>query len=458
MVNKVTVKSVKGYDEAAISGALPEELFSLVQRNDTVILKPNWVLESHKERPNDWEYVITHPAVITAVLRRVLDRLDGSGKVIITDGPQTDASFKKLISRYPLDEWQRLAEERGVGLDVIDLRDYEWVTHNGNVVERNRLPGDPRGSTEVNIYGEKSEFWGHSKSGRGYYAADYDLKETNRAHDGLNNLYRVSRSIIEADVFINLPKLKTHRKSGITCCLKNLVGINTYKNFLPHHSEGGPSERGDQFPVDNVNARVEGPLMGFLKQHVLRNPLMARTLSPFNSVGKKVFGDTCEVIRSGNWYGNDTIWRMILDLNKVLLYANPDGTLRDDMPGGRKRYIGIVDGIIGGEGHGPLSPEPVHMGYLMCGTNPVAIDAVCATLMGFDPLKIPSIAHAFQVQKYPLCDFALTEILISVAENTYTMANLPSALIIPFEPQFGWKGHIEQPVHTDDTQGKKLPA
>jgi hypothetical protein len=376
----------------------------------------------------------------------VLDRLDGTGKVIVTDGPQTDASFRKLISRYPLDLWQQLADGRGVGLEVIDLRDYEWITHNGNVIERNRLPGDPRGSTEVNIYGEKSEFWGHRKSERGYYAADYDLNEANRAHDGRNNVYRVSRSIIEADVFINLPKLKTHRKSGITCCLKNLVGINTYKNFLPHHSEGGPSEGGDQFPVDNVNARIEGPLMGFLKQHVLRNPVMARTLSPFNTLGKKMFGDTREVVRSGNWYGNDTIWRMILDLNKVLYYANPDGTLREDAPAARKRYIGIVDGILAGEGHGPLSPEPVPMGYLMCGTNPVAIDAVCATLMGFDALKIPAIARSFEIRSRPLCDFSFRDIRVLLAEGEFPLEAVPEKWIVPFEPQFGWKGHIEKQV------------
>ena len=184
--------------------------------------------------------------------------------------------------------------------------------------------------------------------------------------------------------------------------------------------------------------------MGFLKQHVLRNPLMARTLSPFNAAGKKVFGDTRKVVRSGNWYGNDTIWRMILDLNKVLLYANPDGILRNDVPGCRKRYIGIVDGIIAGEGHGPLAPDPVHMGYLMCGTNPVAIDAVCATLMGFDPLKIPTIARAFQVLHYPLCDFTMADIMVSIADNDYPLLELPANLIVPFEPQFGWKGHIER--------------
>jgi hypothetical protein len=245
-------------------------------------------------------------------------------------------------------------------------------------------------------------------------------------------------------VFINLPKLKTHRKSGITCCLKNLVGINTYKNYLPHHSEGGPCEGGDQFPVDTAKARIEGPLMGFLKQNVLKNPRLARLLSPLNHAGKRVFGDTSQVVRSGNWHGNDTIWRMILDLNKVLFYANPDGSLRDGIPLNAKRYIGIVDAIRAGERHGPLAPEPVEMGYLFCGTNPAAIDAVCAAFMGFDPLKIPAIARAFRVQHYPLCDFGYDDIRVSIADGEYSLDEFPAELIVLCEPQFGWKGHIER--------------
>ncbi|MBI3802947.1 MAG: DUF362 domain-containing protein [Nitrospirae bacterium] len=441
--HSVQVISAKTYGED-LDRYLPDTLFLQIKPGDTVVLKPNWVSESHKYRLDDWEYVITHPAVITAVLRKVLARLGGEGKVIITDGPTTEASFAKLISHYPVADWKMLAHDAHVELEVFDLREHEWETRDGIVVKRMALPGDPRGKTEIDLVNELSEFRGHLKSKRGYCGADYDLSEVNRAHDGHHNLYSVSRSVLEADVFINLPKLKTHRKAGITCCLKNLVGINTYKNYLPHHSEGGPSEGGDQFPTDNVNARLEGPLMAFLKQYVLKNPMVARVLSPLNAVGRAVFGDTREVIRSGNWYGNDTLWRMVLDLNKVLFYGNPDGTLRQDLLINAKCYIGIVDAILAGEGHGPLAPEPVEMGYLICGTNPVAIDAVSASLMGFDPLKIPCIARAFQVDQYRLCDFNLEEIRVEVDGAAFLIHDLPQAYCISCEPQFGWKGHIEK--------------
>jgi uncharacterized protein (DUF362 family) len=440
----VIVGSIPSYDANRIDSFLPDSVFASIRPADVVVLKPNWVFEGHKHRSDDWEHVITHPAVITAVLKRVLERLRESGKIIIADGPTTEASFQRILARYPVKTWRRLANARGVPLDIIDLRDHEWVTSSGIVVERRNLPGDPKGSTEVNLLGKTSEFHGHLKSRRGYHGADYDRSETNEAHEGVNNRYRVSRSIIDSDVFINLPKLKTHRKGGITCCLKNLVGINTYKNFLPHHSEGGPAEGGDQYPVDNASARIEGPLMALLKQNVLSKLALARILHPLNPLGKKLFGDTNQVVRSGNWYGNDTIWRMILDLNKILLYANPDGIMRVDQPVSRKKYIGIVDAILAGEGDGPLAPDPVSMGYVLCGTNPVAIDAACAAFMGFDPLKIPSIKNAFDIRHYPLCDFGLDDIRVEFGKEEYALGGVPNSLIFPFEPHFGWKGHIEK--------------
>jgi len=242
-----------------------------------------------------------------------------------------------------------MEKSKGVELQIIDLREDEWINEGDVTVSRKKLVGDPKGSTEVNLVSDLSEFHNHIKSKRGYYGADYNIKEVNKAHDGYNNLYRVSRSIIEANVFINIPKLKTHKKAGITCCLKNLVGINTYKNYLPHHSEGGPEDLGDQFPTNKIKTKIEGPVMAFIKQYVIQNTMMARIFKPFKRWSKNIFGDTNNTIRSGNWYGNDTVWRMILDLNKVLFYANYDGTIREDNWINTKNYIGIVDAILAGD-------------------------------------------------------------------------------------------------------------
>ncbi|MBS4067204.1 MAG: DUF362 domain-containing protein [Sulfurimonas sp.] len=444
LLNRVFVSSCSDYEPAKICSLLPDSIFMQIKPGDRVVIKPNWVFESHKIKRDDWEYVITHPAVISAVIKKVLDRLSNCGRISIIDGPMTEASFAKLLSRYPVSDWRQWAEQNGIQFEIVDLRDHEWVMKNGVIVDRISLPGDPRGKVLVDLLGDTSEFWGHNKTSRGYYGADYDIAETNRAHDGYHNLYSVSRTVIESDVFVNIPKLKTHRKAGITCCLKNLVGINTYKNYLPHHSEGGPHDGGDQFPVDTVSTRFEGPLIGFVKQNLLMNPMFARILSPFKTLALKVFGNSSSIVRNGSWYGNDTIWRMILDLNKVLFYSGVDGSMGDDTPLRRKRYIGVVDAIYAGEGDGPLAPDCVKMGYLFCGTNPVSIDYACACFMGFDPSHIRSIAQAFHIQKYPLCEFTDENISVVLNDIEFNIMGLPEDAIFKLKPQFGWIGSIEK--------------
>jgi uncharacterized protein (DUF362 family) len=441
MNNTVYINTSAKYDET-LKDCFSNDLFDVIKPGNCIILKPNWVKESHLSKPGDWEYVITHPAVITSVLEKVLEKLGTSGKIIITDGPQTDSSFEKILAHYPVNSWKEMVSAKGIDFTILDLRDDEWKNEGDVMVGRKKLPGDPKGNTEVNLIGDLSEFYNHKKSKRGYYGADYNIRETNYAHDGNKNIYRVSRSVMEADVFINLPKLKTHKKAGMTCCLKNLVGINTYKNYLPHYTEGWPGEIGDQFPENNANAKFEGPLMAFIKQHFLQNILLAKMFKPFKKVGKDIFGDTDKTIRSGNWYGNDTIWRTILDLNKVLLYANPDGTLKSDQWINAKHYIGIVDGILAGEGNGPMSPDPVELNTLVCGTNAVAIDAVCASLIGFDPLKIHSIAQSFKIGKYRLCNFNYEDIIAHIDGKVVPVTDLPT--LKNLKPHFGWINHIEK--------------
>ena len=249
--------------------------------------------------------------------------------------------------------------------------------------------------------------------------------------------------MVEADVFINLPKLKTHKKGGITCSLKNLVGINTYRNYLPHNSIGTPAEGGDQFPASKAKSRIESTLMPFIHQNILKKSFLAKLFSPIIGLGKLFFGDNQDTIRGGSWYGNDTLWRMVLDINKVLFYVNPDGTLRDGSLSTMKKYISIVDSIIAGESNGPKAPDAINAGYIIAGLNPVSVDAVCARIMNFDYKKIPSIENAFRIKRFPLGIFKKEDIKILFQEEVYSLSNFPSSLAVSFKPHQGWVGHIE---------------
>ena len=55
---------------------------------------------------------------------------------------------------------------------------------------------------------------------------NYNLNLMKEHYNPKKNEYLIPNTILEADVIINLPKPKTHRKAGITGAMKNFVGIN----------------------------------------------------------------------------------------------------------------------------------------------------------------------------------------------------------------------------------------
>src|ERR1035437_9326556 len=141
--SEVLVFNIPDYNISDIYEILPDSIFSIISPGNKVILKPNWIRESHIFRPNEWEQVITHPTVITAVLKKVLEKLKGKGKISIVDGPETASSFEKILSHYPVLLWKSMTDEAGIALDIIDLREDEWLSDANVIIKRKKLPGDP---------------------------------------------------------------------------------------------------------------------------------------------------------------------------------------------------------------------------------------------------------------------------------------------------------------------------
>lgn len=413
----------------------------LIKPGERILLKPNFVRESHTERPEEWEHIITHGTVIAEVAMAVARALDGNGTITIADAPQTDSNFVKICQRTRLLELQSILQAQYPALivEILDLRREYWETHNGLTVNRHKLPEDPRAYALVDL-GEDSCF--SDKSGI-FYGADYDTNLTARHHSNGRHEYLIARSALDADVFINLPKLKTHKKVGVTLSLKNLVGINGDKNYLPHFCIGTPDQGGDEFPNSHLTTKVQSRLiMGFKKAAKLSGPLTKIWGPSAIRLGSSLFGKTNEVVRSGNWHGNDTTWRMTLDLNRILFHF--DGTEKPRTT--PLRYLSIIDGIIAGEGNGPMEADAKACGVLIAGTNPVATDLVATKLMGFHWKKIPTITQAFRLSEYPLVNFTPDSIEVLPEWGEF----------FQFIPHFGWKGHIEQLTRSNDVHGLGL--
>jgi len=54
----------------------------------------------------------------------------------------------------------------------------------------------------------------------------------------------------------------------------------------------------------------------------------------------------------------------------------------------------IMDGIMAMEGNGPRNGDPVHLGVLLFSTDPVALDTVMCSLIGLNPLRVPTSGAA----------------------------------------------------------------
>jgi uncharacterized protein (DUF362 family) len=435
------------HDSAAIAALVRQALAALdlpgnfVRPGEKVVLKPNWVKE-HDERhpgPNQWEHVVTHPTVIEAVAEWAAEKLQGKGSIIICDAPQTDSSFRAIVEYCGLHKVVGRLRSKfpELRVELLDLRPEEWHAIDGVVVSKTIQTGDPLGNTQVCL-NEASEFVEYSGQGR-LYGASYDMAETNERHSGTRHEYMLCRTPMDADVLINIPKLKTHKKVGVTCALKNLVGINANKNWLPHHTEGTPDQGGDQFPHASAKNRLEQTWMGAAKRWLKNRPNLSRLFVPLKRVGRIYFGDTQKVVRSGNWHGNDTCWRMVLDLNKCLFFFDGSGARRTRL----LKYLAVVDGIIGGEGNGPMSPEPKPAGVIMAGTQPAAVDVVAATLMGFDWEKLRLLKHAFAIRQLNFVPFSAADIRVISNKRAWTGPVGQIEDTLDFRPHFGWVGAIE---------------
>ena len=122
--------------------------------------------------------------------------------------------------------------------------------------------------------------------------------------------FTLPKMVLDADVLIDVPKMKTHDQTEVTLSLKNMKGILYDKGKRSLH----------------------------------------HTYGIFDGVA-----DICTVV---------------------------------------KPALSVVDGIIAMEGLGPMAGDVVEMGLIIAGKDIVAVDAVTAKIMGFEPSEHGCIAAA----------------------------------------------------------------
>jgi uncharacterized protein (DUF362 family) len=366
---KVAIKKVENYDIKNISQSLGElfqmlgfdhknPLGHIIKPNDTVFIKPNWVAHEYRkscgfDKKGDVYSVITHPSVIRAMVEFVAKALDGKGEIIIGDNPSIDADFSKLRNLVKLDDLEKRTD---IKCRILDLRPLVCtdLKHYGKRSKMKNQPGDPLGFTTVNL-GKESLFYHVTPL---LYRGVFNNRwETVLHHIGRRHEYGFSNSILNADVYISLPKLKTHRKVGATLNLKGLVGTNSIKNYLVHWRVGFPMIGGDEYP----------DFLSWLKSK------------------------HDKVTHRGAWHGNDTAWRMVVDLyNAFTKKVN--------------RTFTVIDGIVSGEQNGPFCPQKKLAKTLIAGEDLLITDCAATRLMDFDISKIKYLDYLLNQKNIVLND------------------------------------------------------
>jgi uncharacterized protein (DUF362 family) len=438
-----------GLDAENFGGADWNPLGSLTPRGSHIVLKPNLIrhwnprADTHPGH-SSIESVITHGAVLRAIADYAFLAAGAEGSVTVAEAPQHDCNFEKIREIAGLDELVGFYEEQlGRELEIIDLRRESVTYRDAVIVERHPLPGDPRGYRMIDL-GRRSAFEGSGLDPQRLRGADYDPGPTTEHHRDGRNEYLLSETVLSADLVVNLPKLKTHKKTGVTLALKNLVGINGDKNLLPHHCVGSVEQGGDEYPgsswLDAARSRAAEAARSLLKRGI-----GTRWIGWTRRLEKATRGDA--FIRSGNWHGNRTTWRMCVDLNRCLYYSNADGE-DFDSPKPVRKVLTVMDAVIAGEGEGPLSPRDAPVGAILAATDPIALDLVALRLIGFDEQNIPKIREPMTDQRLRITSVSNTQdVVVYEVDASSHDVQCRSLNEIRCERRFlahpGWIGHIE---------------
>ena len=435
-----------GFDKVNYNTPRWNPLKAHIKEGTKVVIKPNWVFDISQY---DINALITHMSVVRAILDYAFIACGKKGCIDILESPIENTDWERLHSITHAPETVTYLKKQGVNITLQDIRTECFVEKDiFNIFGwrlkffyRKKRPGTKQGYVNIDL-GKKSALQdihhkAHMLRGIQHWAA----KDVQNAHDQKKHVYKIPREILECDCFINIPKLKTHRKAGVTLTLKNLVGMADKKVWLPHYVEGTPQEGGDEAPSKRqLHIRIidELSILHFFKRFgfSFRPPGVEKYWR------KKIEEDLLELrnVRQANWHGGDTVWRMVYDLNMILFHADVNGKLHHKQ---QRNYFSLVDGIISGEKFGPLDSVPKKTGILIAGNDPVLVELVGTRLMGFDEHKIKAITNIAQAA-YPFGSSTLDLAVIAARNEKWKkILTDPKSVCFHFIPAPGWQGHIE---------------
>jgi uncharacterized protein (DUF362 family) len=373
-----------GLDQDHINSPEWNPFIDFIKPGDCVLVKPNFVLHFNASG-NDLSALVTHPSVIRAALDYVKIALKNRGSIIIGDAPVQSCRIEDLLaSNGLLQVIEFFRENSCIEIEFRDLREEVIRLEKHSLISSRRK--NPVDITEVRL-GANSKLEGIIQDLQLFYVDGYEQSKTVQSHAGGTHLYDLHSLTYQVDAIINIPKLKTHKKAGMTGAIKNFVGLNANKYRLPHFRSGSPAKGGDEYPLTNGFREVYSVL--FRKMDRTDNKTVRYLIVSVLYIIRMVFKlQKFHLVEGGAWPGNDTLWRMVHDLTRVIYFRDKQGLISPQI---QRKVFQLVDGVVAGESMGPLRPSPKQAGLIISGFNPFLVDAAACALMGFDYRKVKSV-------------------------------------------------------------------
>ncbi|SFN78743.1 protein of unknown function [Pseudobutyrivibrio sp. UC1225] len=421
-----------GYDKENYGKKEWNPFGNIINEHTSVLIKPNLVMDLNRTGEGT-ECLYTQPSVIAPVIDYVIKAQNGKGIIVVGDAPMQECRFDRLIEESGLEELINYYKSKGINISLVDFREVKSEIVMGS---HKQTVEDKQSGTIINL-DENSEFYNcDEKLLKKLRITNYDPRGLAAHHNGEKHEYYVSNYLLDADVVINMPKPKTHRKAGVTIAMKNMVGINSRKEFLPHHTVGSVSSGGDEYKKKSLLRIFSDNLYDYKNMKEAEGKyLLARPAFCF-AYGFKILANLIHnEPGEGSWSGNHTISRTITDLNKIIVYADKNGKLCKSP---QRKMIIIADMIIAGEKEGPVLPSPKKLGVIAVGENQVAFDIAIATLMGADVKKIPTIQNASSVEEFNFGKLDNPRIISNRIEYSGLLSNIDKSSFWNFVPTSGW--------------------
>lgn len=424
-----------GLDLENLGTSVWNPLGAFIEPGNRVFLLCNFAHERRADEPlENFRSRCSHGSVIRALIDYILIAAGPDGKVSFGNAATQFCRWETVLHDTEADAVLEFYRSIHGPVEANDLRLYVTDATQLGLIKAIEKRDEMQGVHVILNQDSLFDELDRQQSNR-YRVMNYDPKRTELFHSHEHHEYVINRHILESDVIFSTPKLKTHEKVGISCALKGMVGTVGHKDSLPHHRYGPPEIGGDEYPADKVGLMRLASAFHERVQQTRPDTSWGSFLRVAYKVFRRLIRRWSPVV-DGAWWGNDTAWRMVLDLARIAAYANVKGEL-EQFP--CRKHIVLTDGIIAGEGEGPAYSTPVHSGILTFADDLVAADYANAALMGFDPEKIPMVCRAARLNKYPLLKSDLQAIQVNLNGQDYSISELTGLERLHFEPQDGWK-------------------